>query len=128
MRLEKRIKALEAKMFSDPVILCFADGSTRTLSGQRYFLLDLFSGACGGDPSPEERAQLDLIRKSVFAREPGGGRMVEMMQSLMDGSAEENRDAVDRQQTSLLCPPQGRLGKLNPKVRDAREGCKENRP
>lgn len=76
MRFEKRIEALEAGMLSDPVILHFADGSTRELSGRRYFLLDLFSGTCGGDLNPGQRAQLELIRKCIFAEEPVGGRMI----------------------------------------------------
>ena len=84
MRLEKRIQALESKMLSDPAILHFADGSTESLTGRRYFLLDLFSSACGGNLSREQAAQLDLIRTCVFAQKPGGGRMVEAMQSLMD--------------------------------------------
>jgi hypothetical protein len=84
MRLEKRIQALESKMLSNPVILHFADGSMTTLSGRRYFLLDLFSGVCGGHLNPDQRAQLDLIRRSVFAEEPGRGRMVEVIQSLMN--------------------------------------------
>ena len=95
MRFERRIQALEAGMLSDPVILHFADGSTRELSGRRYFLLDLFSGACGGDLNPDQRAQLDLIRKCVAADEPGGGRMVEAMQSLIGESAEDPEDADD---------------------------------
>jgi len=88
MRFEKRIQALEAKMLSDPMILHFADGSTESLTGRRYFLLDLLSGAYGGGLSPDQAAQLDLIRKCVRAQEPGGGRLVELMQSVM-GSAED---------------------------------------
>ena len=54
MKLEKRIHALETKMLSNPVILHFADGSTRVFFGPRYFLLDLFSGVCGGDLSLDQ--------------------------------------------------------------------------
>jgi hypothetical protein len=92
MRLEKRIQALEAiKMPSDPVVLHFADGSTESVTGRRDFLLDLLSGAYGGDLSTDQAAQLDLIRKCVRAQEPGGGRLVELMQSVM-GSAEKSAD------------------------------------
>lgn len=78
MRLEKRIRALEAKMFSDPVLLFFPDGSKREIHGRRNFLLDLFVGACGGaDITPARAAQLDLVHRSVDATEPGGGRMTE---------------------------------------------------
>src|SRR5580704_10561804 len=90
-RLEKRIRALEAQMLTDPVILHFADGSAESLTGRRYFLLDLFSCAYGGTAGPEQAAQLDLIRKCVRAQEPGGGRLVELMQSVM-GSPEELED------------------------------------
>jgi hypothetical protein len=71
MRLEKRIRALETRIVSDPVILHFADGTTREIHGWGDFLLDLLAGACGGDLSPRETAQLDLIRKSVDPQEPG---------------------------------------------------------
>ena len=90
MRFEKRIQTLEAEMLSDPVILHFADGSTESLTGRRYFLLDLFSGACGGNLNPDQRAQLDLIRKCVAAEEPGGGRIIEAMHSLMGEPIEES--------------------------------------
>jgi len=47
MRLEKRIRALEARLISDPVMLYFADGSTRHICGRGDFLLNLLRGACG---------------------------------------------------------------------------------
>jgi hypothetical protein len=90
MRLEKRIQALEAQMLSDPVVLHFADGSTESLTGPHYFLLDLLAGASSGNLSPQQAAQLDRIRKCVFAQEPGGGRIVELMQSLTGERLEES--------------------------------------
>ena len=41
MRLEKRVQALEARML-DPVILYFAEGSTREICGRADYLLRLF--------------------------------------------------------------------------------------
>jgi hypothetical protein len=62
------------------LILYFADGSTRELRGPRDLLLRLLAAACRGDGlSPEQAAQLDLIRRSVDAQEPGGGHMVELV-------------------------------------------------
>jgi hypothetical protein len=84
MRIEKRIQTLESKMLSGQVILHFDDGTARTLIGPRYFLLDLFVGACGGRLDPNQQAQLDLIRRCVSAKEPGGGRMVEAIQGLIN--------------------------------------------
>ena len=83
MRFEKRIRALEAKI-PNPVVLFFADGSMQKLSGGRDALFDLFSGVCGGDFSPAQTVQLDLVRTCIAAEEPGGGRMVELIWSLMD--------------------------------------------
>jgi hypothetical protein len=90
VRLEQRIRALEARLITDPVILYFDDGSTRELRGHGDFLLRLFQGACGGgDLSPWQAEQLDLVRRSVAAREPGGGRMVELLKCLLGGPVEE---------------------------------------
>lgn len=90
MRLDRRIRALEARLITVPVILRFIDGSTRELRGSTDFLLRLFQGACGGaDLSPVQVEQLDLIHHSICAEEPGGGHMVELIQALLSGPVEE---------------------------------------
>jgi hypothetical protein len=90
MRLEKRIRALEARMLADSVILYFADGSKREICGRADYLLRLFCDACyGGDLSPGQAAELDLIRHSVAAQEPGGARMTEIIRCFLHGPAEE---------------------------------------
>lgn len=90
MRLEKRIRALEARVFSDPVTLHFADGSKREIHGPRNFLLDLFVGACrGADITPAQAEQLDLIRHSVAAQEPRGAHMTELIRCFLHGSVEK---------------------------------------
>jgi hypothetical protein len=94
LRLEKRIRALEARMIADPVILHFADGSTRKLRGPGDFLLRLFPGVFGkASLSPGQAAQLDLIRQSVGSKEPGGGRLVELLQCLLLAQADA-RDSI----------------------------------
>src|SRR5215467_2059646 len=77
MRLETRLRALEGRMISSPVILHFADGSTRELRGPRGFLLKLFSGLSGGELTPEQAEQFDLIRRCSSVEEPGGGHLAE---------------------------------------------------
>ena len=85
MRFEKRIRALEARMMTDPLILYFADGSTREICGQGDFLLRLFKGVFGrADLSPSQATQLDLIRQAVYAQEPGGGRLIELLRCFLD--------------------------------------------
>jgi hypothetical protein len=77
-------------MIGNPVVLRFADGSTREIRGRSGFLLTLFQGAIGGaNLSPAQAAQLDLIRRCANAEEPGGGRMIELMHALLVGSDEE---------------------------------------
>ena len=89
MRLEKRIHALESRLITDPVVLHFADGSTRKMCGRGDFLLSMALGACGGaDLSSGRATQLDLIRQSVAAQEPGGGHMIELLR-IVPGQAEE---------------------------------------
>ena len=89
MKLERRIQALEKKMISEPVVLIFEDGSTQEIHGPKHFLLDLFVAT--RKPSaltPEQAVQLELVRKSVGAREPGGGRMTEVIRCLANVSVE----------------------------------------
>ena len=84
MRVEERIRALESRMVMNPVVLYFSDGSTRNISGPGDFLLSLLLGALAGvNLSPTQSAQLDLIRQSVAALEPGRGHMVELLKSLL---------------------------------------------
>jgi hypothetical protein len=80
MRFEKRVRALEKRFLVDPVVLYFADGSTRQISGRGDFLLTLLADTCrGADLSPRQAEALELIRRSVGATEPGGARMVELL-------------------------------------------------
>ncbi len=96
MNFEKRLRALEAKMISDPLTLHFADGSMRAICGGASFLRRLFRGVFGGaDLSPWQATQLDSIRQCVRADEPGGGRMVELLQCLLHARADA-RDSVHR--------------------------------
>ena len=82
MKFEKRLRAVEGKFLRDPVILDFASGSCQEICRGGY-LLDLFTAALGGaDLSAEQSSELDLIRQSVAAREPGGGRIIEALQAL----------------------------------------------
>jgi len=91
MKYDKRLRALEAMMFADPVILYFRDGTMRDIHGPRNFLLDLLVGACGGaDLTPAQAEQLDLVCRSTHAEEPGGARMTELIRCFHHGPAQES--------------------------------------
>jgi hypothetical protein len=90
MRLEKRIRALESKMLADPVILYFADGSTREVCGRPDYLLNLFCAATGGeDLSPRQAAELDLIRDSVSEGGASCAHMTQLIRCFLLGPAKE---------------------------------------
>jgi hypothetical protein len=93
--VERRIQALEARLSSAPVILHFADGSTRELRGPRYFLLDLINAAGRADISASQAAQLAAVRRSLWAEEPGGGHLTEVIR-ILPGPAEERSSAPVR--------------------------------
>ena len=66
------------------------DGSTASIPGRGENLLRLFQVAVRGDNiSPEQAAHLDLIRRSVDAKESGGGRLVELVRCFLVGPAKE---------------------------------------
>jgi hypothetical protein len=84
MRIEKRVRALETRWIASPVTLHFADGSTRELRGPRNFLAGLFAAAYqGANRTALQAEQLELIRRAVYADEPGGGHMVELVQVML---------------------------------------------
>jgi hypothetical protein len=90
MRFEKRVRALEARFLADPVILYFADGTTKEICGRADYLLKLFCTACyGGDLSPKQAAELGLIRNSVSAGGASCARMTELIRAFLLGPAEE---------------------------------------
>src|SRR5450755_2054384 len=87
MRIEGRIRKLEKKMTSSPLILYFADGSAREIRGPKYFLLDLVC-AMNRNPTPTQAEQLELIRSATYADEPGGGRLTELIKALTPAPAD----------------------------------------
>ena len=89
MNFKKRLRALEARLIMDPIILQFADGSAQALHGGRGFLVRLLRSVCGGaDLASGQREHLELIRQSVQSTEPGGGRLIELILCLLHAQAE----------------------------------------
>jgi len=90
MNLRRRIAALERLLISKPVLLTMPDGQTATIRGRGIYLVKLLSDAVrGASISAEQSAELDLIRKSTDAVEPGGGRIVELIRIFLHGPANE---------------------------------------
>ena len=95
MRVEKRVRNLEARYIKDPVVLYFADGSTAEVCGHGDFLLRLLVDTCSGtELKPAQAKQLDLVRRSVGAREPGGGRLTEVLRCFLEGPVETQDSAL----------------------------------
>jgi hypothetical protein len=92
VRIERRVRALERRFTADPVVLYFADGSAREICGPRDFVLRLLAAiAWGGDLSPAQKEQLDLIRASVDSVEPGGGHLIDLVRCFFGGTSGADR-------------------------------------
>ena len=89
MKLERRIRALERTLMTQPVRLRLEDGSVAEIRGPRDFLLTLFLAACDAEVSATHREQLNLIKRSISSEQPGSGRMVDLIRALIAGPAPE---------------------------------------
>jgi hypothetical protein len=96
--LRRRVEALEKDLITEPAILTMPDGSTVTIPGGGDYLLRLLEVATHEESaSPEETKHLDLIRCSRDAREPGGGRITEVIRVLLHGPVETSTAEHDVQ-------------------------------
>ena len=58
-------------------------------------LSSLLADTCsGGKLKPEQSKQLDLVRRSVGAREPGGARLTEVLKCFLEGPVETQDSAL----------------------------------
>jgi len=89
VNIRRRIEALEKRLISEPTVLFMPGGRTASIPGRSEYLLKLLVVAARGNVSPEQGAQLDLIRRSTGAREPGGGRLVELIRCCVRGPEKE---------------------------------------
>jgi hypothetical protein len=89
MNLRRRLAALEKRLISEPTLLIMPDGSTASIPGRSDLLNLLVVAARGVNISPEHAAQLDLIRRSTDAIEPGGGRLIEVIRCCVLGPGKE---------------------------------------
>jgi len=86
---------LQTRYIKAPVVLCFADGSTAEFCSHGEFLLRLLADSCGGaELRPEQFVQLNLIRRSAGAREPGGARLTEVLRCFLEGAVETRDSAL----------------------------------
>ena len=90
MNIRRRIEALEKRLLSEPTLLFMPDGRTASIPGRSEYLLKLLGVAArGANTSPEQAAQLDLIRRSTGAVEPSGGRLIEVIRCCVRGPEKE---------------------------------------
>jgi hypothetical protein len=69
--LEKRLRALESQQRFEPNLITLQDGTVRTFFGSSQYQTNLLSAALGAtELSPEQIADLDLIRRAATIRGP----------------------------------------------------------
>jgi hypothetical protein len=88
MNIKRRLELLEKRLISEPIVLQMPDGRTETLRGPRYYTFELFKRAIGGERTPE----MELIAQCTSSSEPGGGRMIELVQAILNGPKEDPLD------------------------------------
>ena len=90
MNLRRRLAALEKRLISEPTLLVMPDGRTASIPGRGEYLLQLFVAAVGSaNISAAQAAELELIRQSTDAKEPSGGRIVELIRCFLLGPGKE---------------------------------------
>ena len=82
MRFEKRLRRLESETTTDPVILRFADGSTRTISGDQLLALCPFIDK-PSEATPLQQKHLNWIANCTGAIETGGGEMIPFIRCVL---------------------------------------------
>jgi hypothetical protein len=92
MNLQKRLAALEKGLITEPTVLTMPDGSTVNITGPGNHLVRLLGTVVSGTLSPEQAAQLDLIRQATASKEPGGGLLVELIGALLSPVGEVRPD------------------------------------
>jgi hypothetical protein len=86
MNLNRRLAMLERGFSTEPTMLIMPDGKTVSIDGPGDYLMRLLGVAVDGENiSPQQAAQLDLIRRCTASKEPGGGHMVDLIRALLLG-------------------------------------------
>lgn len=82
--LEKRLRALEAQVCFEPVIVRLSDGSIRRIYGRDGYAMRLLAAALGSKQlAPREALHLDLIRQAVTISGPCEG-LLELARAIMN--------------------------------------------
>jgi hypothetical protein len=95
MKLNQRLERLEQQFISEPTLLFMPDGKTVSLTSPNDYVLTLL----GLTMHPEratatQTAHLNLIEKCVGSKEPGGARLVELIQCFQHGPAKESTEVA----------------------------------
>ena len=85
MNVRRRLELLEKRISSEPIILKMPDGRTERICGRGDYLLDLVMRSVRGDRTPE----LELIAQSISSTEPGGGHMLDLVRTFLNGPQED---------------------------------------
>lgn len=87
--LRRRLEALERDLNTEPLILTMPDGRIVIVPNGADYLAPLLGIAIRSETaSPEEPAQLELVRTCTRCREPGGSLLAELACAVLYDPAE----------------------------------------
>jgi len=108
MNLEQRLRTLEDRLITEPMVLYFADGSTRQLPAAGPAILALYCGILEGEErNPDLRPQANWIRNCIGAVQPAGGQMFDLLRVVVNCKTLEERWPT-RTPESCRAPGSGR--------------------
>jgi hypothetical protein len=99
MNIKTRLQALEHRLISGDVTLRMPDGSIERLSGRiggvEDFRLHLVETVSCGNPTIEQKCQLDLIASSQSSEEPDGAHLIELIRCALRGPVREEQAPLE---------------------------------
>lgn len=82
MSISKRLKALEDRLHSEPIVATLPDGNIAIMPA-KVRGQDHVAALLGAAVRSERFRELDLIRTAVCFEEPDGGHMCELAQAIL---------------------------------------------
>jgi hypothetical protein len=85
MNLQRRLRLLEKRLLTEPIVLTLSDGRTETLRGSGDYVLNLFLRAYREEKTPH----VELLAQSVGPIQEGDGHLLELARAILNSPKED---------------------------------------